>query len=411
MPNTIAHDEIRATQVWRSGGAVMRVVRSGWAVSAVAVLAGCAVRVARRLPRSSSMVLAGVAVLLGRGATAQQLVELRPDSRCQACRIALSRVATLASDGFAIDDARTIVLRDNGGQFLAAGENGTAIGVYSPTGRFLRRVGRRGDRLGEFRGIAAILIGPGDSIHVFDSALGRRTVFDPAMRKAVRMSHAPRFGDVALVGQDRLFTSGSLPTRESAGQPLHLADSNGAIMRSFGAEDLAVAVRGNESRRLYRSIAPARGGGYWVAPATQYTIERWTDQLKRERVLQRSVDWFPPLPADAVLRSPESDRPPTMLRNVWEEPGGLLMLNIGVAAADWQPTAATTEERSAVSDRELSKYIDTIIEVVDSRSGTVLASHRTRGIFGQVRNGPYLWSLGAAGSTAVDVFRMEYVQR
>jgi hypothetical protein len=355
------------------------------------------------------IVAAGIAA--ARPIGAQESLALRPGTACQTCKIVLTRVATLTSDQFPIDDSRMNVLRDNAGNFLVPGDKSTSIGVFSPTGKFLRRVGRRGDRPGEFRTIGAMVIGPGDSVHVFDSGLGRRTVFDPTLTTAVRTIPVPRFGDVALAKDDAVLVSGHLPTRESAGQPLHLVGRDGGVARSFGAENQTVNIQGNESRRLYRAITRARGGGFWVAPATEYTIERWSDQFTRERVLRRSVDWFPPLPPDAVLRSPESDRPPTMLRSIWEEPSGLLLANLGVAAADWRATASGDEERPATAERDLSKYIDTIIEAIDPRSGTVLATHRARGILGQIRNGPYLWALRGAGAVAIDVFRMEYVQQ
>lgn len=367
----------------------------------------------REHTKSALTAAIGILILTPDPATAQRVIALQPAPKCATCRIVLERVATLSDADFAINGSRTIVTRDNRDRFLVVGEKSSSIGVYSATGKLLKQVGRRGDGLGEFRNIATILVGPGDSIHVIDAALGRRTVFDPTLSRAVRTTPVPQFAEAAITGDGRLLVTGSIATRESAGLPVHLVASNGTILRSFGDDDMLVTARGNERRRLYRSITPARGGGYWVSPMTQYTIERWTDKLTHESTFKRAVDWFPPLPLDAVLGSPEVQRPHTLLRSVWEEPSGVVLVNIGVAAVNWRPTAVESGGESTVTPvSELGKYIDTILEAVDPRAATVLATLRVRGILGQVGNGPYLWSVrhGANGSVAVDVLRMEYVQ-
>lgn len=124
-------------------------------------------------------------------------------------------MATITDSAFAISAARIHVIRDNNGRFLIPGEQGTSIGVYSSTGQFLKRVGRAGDRPGGFRGIAAILIGSGDSIHVVDGELNRRTVYDPALDRVVRTSPVTQVAaDAILLPDDRLLVSARLvPTR------------------------------------------------------------------------------------------------------------------------------------------------------------------------------------------------------
>ncbi len=362
-------------------------------------------------PVLSHLRAAGVAVAVAAtGIDAQPVTTMTSPSPCAGCRIALNRVVTLSDSAFPIDDERIQTLRDQAGRFLITGDNGTSIGIYSAQGAFLRQVGRKGDQLGEFGFILAVLVGPGDSIHVFDGARNRRTIFDPMMTRAVRATPIPRMLDVALLDANRLVLSGSVQTRESAGLPLHMVEGDGRISRSFAVNGATMTSNFTQPWWFYRSIVPARGGGFWIAPATRYSLERWSSGLKHERTLQRSVDWFPPVPPTAKFGSPAVERPPTLLRGLWEEPNGLLFINFAVAATNWRPTQVADGEHSALPEREVAKYIDTKLEVLDPSSATVLATLQTPGIFYQVRNGPFFAIVRAAkDGVAVEIVRMEYV--
>lgn len=357
-------------------------------------------------------VVATLAPLLDHGAlAAQSSVQLR-SAPCSSCRIVLHHVATLTDSQFPINLGRIRVYRDNSGRFLVPGEQGTKVGVYSSTGQFLRQLGRKGDGPGEFRSIATILVGPGDSLHVIDDIARRRSVFDPSFSKLARISPATLRGDAVLYPGDRLLASGSLPTRESAGLPLHLLRGDGTIERSFGTDAVEVAAQANLPMLLYRSIAPSRTG-FWVANATHYTIELWSDRLTRERVLHRDVEWFPRIADDYVFHTPTVERPRTLLRSMWEDPSGVLLVNIGVPAADWRPTAEARSEQPAFNERRMSRYVDTVLEAIDARSGTVLTTLRVRGAFTPVGKTPYLFTVRATGDeeVTIDVFRTEYVQQ
>ena len=207
--------------------------------------------------------------------------------------------------------------------------------------------------------------------------------------------------------------SGSVSTRMSAGLPLHVLNAKGAIDRSFGVEALTIIGGENDQQRMYRSIVAARDSGYWIAPATEYALEWWSQGLKRERILSRRADWFPPIAASDVFVSPLVQRPQTQLRELWQDSSGLIFANIGTAAADWRQTVSRSDDHvPVVSLQDFHKYVDTIIEVIDPNAATILATLRSPGILGQVENGPYVWSIKTTntGRIAVDVFRMEYAK-
>src|SRR5262245_36185925 len=77
-------------------------------------------------------------------ASAQQAFEIRGPSPCATCRIVLTRVATLWDSAFTVDYGGVQVLRDRVGRFLVSGEQHAAVGLYSPTGQFIRKLGGRG---------------------------------------------------------------------------------------------------------------------------------------------------------------------------------------------------------------------------------------------------------------------------
>ena len=66
--------------------------------------------------------------------------------------------------------------------------------VFSPTGELVATVGRRGKAPGEFEDMSGLVVGPGDSVYVFDGSASRLSVFDPALRFAYSLRIEQRVG-------------------------------------------------------------------------------------------------------------------------------------------------------------------------------------------------------------------------
>ena len=105
---------------------------------------------------------------------------------------------------------------DSGGQvFLADGSEG-GITVLTPDLKYLGTVGRAGEGPGEFES-RQVQILPGDTLLVYDSALGRLTFFDPEDLEVASTSRPPDLarGPVSLLwklpGQGRYFALDRLP--------------------------------------------------------------------------------------------------------------------------------------------------------------------------------------------------------
>ncbi len=71
------------------------------------------------------------------------------------------------------------VLRQSSGNIIVADGKALELRLFSPMGRFLGTIGRKGAGPGEFQQIAQIGRCAGDSIFVYDPSLFRMSVFDP----------------------------------------------------------------------------------------------------------------------------------------------------------------------------------------------------------------------------------------
>jgi hypothetical protein len=305
------------------------------------------------------------------------------------------------------------------GQFEVSGEGNKAFAVFSPTGVFLRRMGREGEGPGEFSAIHAIAVGPGDSVSVFDRFLGRQTVYDPAVSKVVRTAKASSaFFDILLLPDHRSLVASNVPTPGHVGLPLHIRGAQNAIERSFGSQDLLYDER--DLTPLIRRLARSRSGNFWVAHGNSYTIEEWTPDFRLVRTLTRTVDWFPPTTGYAC-GSPAECRPRPVLTGVHEDEAGMLWVHCDVAAARWKPqsvvsaggASADQQERPAVTRVERNKYIDTMLKQIDPRTGRVLVSTRVSGILTLVGNSSYLWKMSESpgGGLMIEIFSLRAVSR
>lgn len=65
------------------------------------------------------------------------------------------------------------------GRIVVANAGAHELRIYSPEGRPLRRVGRRGEGPGEFQSLPSIAVDATDSIYIFDWQLQRLSIFSP----------------------------------------------------------------------------------------------------------------------------------------------------------------------------------------------------------------------------------------
>ena len=75
--------------------------------------------------------------------------------------------------------------------FIGEGWRVSPVRHFSNEGRFLGFVGAKGEGPGEFKNSISVIVGPSDSVYVFDWELGRLLVFEPEM---LRYDHSINVG-------------------------------------------------------------------------------------------------------------------------------------------------------------------------------------------------------------------------
>ena len=218
------------------------------------------------------MILRGavVPVVIASPLSAQDTIRVSGDElTCPACVITVDSVLTIGGlDGPGLevvyDFSRVAV--DKMRRVLVSVYRSPEISVFDSTGTFLRTFGRSGEGPGEYQFINHVNVGS-RYIHVFD--MRGRTLLDydfgfvradpfPAMRVH---SHVFESEDVAFAGD--------VPTRASAGHPLHVLRLSGEL-ESFGGHG---PVTGDQGWSTWPTTGDAQT--LWVLERNENRLARW----------------------------------------------------------------------------------------------------------------------------------------
>ena len=188
------------------------------------------------------------------------------------------------------------------------------------------------------------------------------------------------FGDVtnwAVLPDGRHVYNAFSFTPDPIGYPLHVYDeASRRITQSFGDQ----GVRVDRSRRslaaLSYCVAAAADGNIWAARKSRYRIDKWSPDGDHITRIERDAPWFRPWEEWAGVYYEFRPEPETVGVRDWGD--NLLMVVVRVADADWRPMrpAGIVQGHEVISSAQKEDIFDTVIEVLDTRSGTVLG--RTR---------------------------------
>ena len=315
---------------------------------------------------------------------AQDSIVVVPDApTCSTCSLTVSAVVELGDrEGRGIvaqlnaPYALGRVVRSDDGDYYVPGHLGDGrLLRFSSDGVFQEAIGRRGEGPGEYD-LPMLMGGSADDLTILDPSTARLTTIRGG---EVATTSLPFMALTwAVLSDGRYVYNGLSSWREGVGHPLHVYDvASRRITSSFGDD----GVRVDRSRRSpagdLRRVAAAADGNIWAARDNRYRIDKWSPDGDRIARIERDAPWFRPWE-----EWPGVDyevRPLPVIAGVRDWGDGLLMVIVRLADADWRPIPPTQEvlpgHESIPLSREEELY-DTVIELLDTRSGTVLT--RTR---------------------------------
>lgn len=341
---------------------------------------------------------------------AQERVVVSSRQHCPRCRVELTRVARLGHPG----DPRSVggsvvVARDSRGRYyVSTAFHPGEILVYDSRGKYLRSVGRPGRGPQEFRRIFFMAVSAGDTLHVFDVGNRGHSILSPSYQ-VVRSNSIPGIVYDALVEENgTVILQAPVPRPETVGFPVHVVSPGGRILRSLGAAD-GRAYRESDPGSEYRPLGHAGRGRIWISHLNRYEVELWSTQGRHLKTFARDASWFRPWNT-APERSPVESRPRPAVVDVRQDREARLWVITSVADRNWKRgrVAGSGEEAKVPPVTEMDRYFDTLVEVIDIRTGRLLKTARLPYRPFKFLSGDLVFRAveDASGHTYVDILRV-----
>ena len=326
-------------------------------------------------------------LLLGILATplgAQDSVVVVPDApACATCSLTVSAVVELGErEGPGIvaqlnaPYALARVVRSNDGDYYVSGHLGDGqLLRFSPDGVFQDAIGRRGEGPGEYD-LPILMGGSADDMTILDPSSSRLTTIRGGEVSTWGLPF--RSGGFAVLRDGRHVYNAFSSESDRMGHPLHVYDAaSRRITSSFGDEGARGPRMDTGLPALRRRVAAAEDGNIWAARGNHYRIDKWSPDGDHIARIERDAPWFRPWE-----EWPGVDyevRPLPAIVGVRDWGDGLLMVVVRLADANWRPirpTLVPLPGHETIEPSQREELYDTVIEILDTRSGKVLA--RTR---------------------------------
>jgi hypothetical protein len=295
------------------------------------------------------------------------------ENRCAGCVIRLEKLATLGGDQpeASVGEAGVLV-RDARGRYLHI-HMGFRSGflVFASDGRFQTSVGRVGAGPGEYR-LPIHIAAAGNRIVVTDGVARRTQVYDLDLRLLDTWPGTPRPDALLLNTDGTWIMTGVVPTEAGAGYTVHLLNAKGQVDRHLA---LAPVPYREDLRSLFvRSLAADPDSRYyWMAHRLEYVWNRCERSTHRCVTYTRAVSW---LPRPSLRPQAATSPPQPWLIGVVPDGSRYLWTVARVPDARWREAVDISRSVTmwGVSDR--NRYHDTMVELVDLQTNTVVASQR-----------------------------------
>ncbi|HKI96549.1 MAG TPA: 6-bladed beta-propeller [Gemmatimonadales bacterium] len=315
--------------------------------------------------------------------------------------IGLLKVATLGSNGGAgaLPVSPASIARDAKGRYVVALGSGRSapLLIYDSTGTFLDTLGALGDGPGEFRTPGQIIIGPNDTMYVFDRA--RLEVFDPNRTPVRTINGTPPSlnGDAIRLDDGRfVLNAGDIHPPNM----LALYDAAGRLIRTFAP------AHGYECKGcipLGYALSQTDQGTFWAASMNyDPALEHWDTAGRLLDSVVPALSWFHPYTHRPNV-APDS-APSPITTGLWHDRKGNLWILGAAANPHWARGLGPMKESDGIHYYpidDLTTVYDLMIDEIDPDSGAVMAERRfpalgyalviEPGLIGALRQDPDGW--------------------
>ena len=296
---------------------------------------------------------------------------------CPPCEVQLeTRVVITDSAGQGSFRSPTpVVRRDRTGRYYAAPQISAELLVFDSTGMQVDWIGRRGQGPGEFELITPAVVGPGDSLLVWDGRLQRTAVYSPSL-EFVRDYRFP-FPPMYAFEDGSILVNENIPDPDHIGYPLHVLTPDGEFLRSFGQDP--PEFRADRGATHHRALAVTGEGQMWTSPGHRLEVELW-DPRTGERIRELPTEWpeFRMDESGGREVDPRRYRPSTLVTGLIHEPEGVLWVVLRAAAPDWEADYGPDESipRRGITSDERERFYEWVVLAVDDVSGEILGEAR-----------------------------------
>jgi hypothetical protein len=273
------------------------------------------------------------------------------------------------------------VVRASSGEFVAIGWEGDLL-RFSPKGKYLGLIGRKGEGPGEYRYPSMMGIDRQGNIQIIDHQLGRRTVYSPA-GKFLRSSAFPddfRGSDLHFTATGEVITAGSSRLPEHFGYPF-LRSAGSKLGPSFGPRKKLDPRSGDGPDPYF--LTSAKAGGFWAVRKLGLDLTLWRDDATPARRFLYAPAWFPPRQEFGKVGPADPIQP--MVRGIAERTDGLLAIEVSVAGTRWKEAWGQPEATpfrmpgDPATQQRIKRYDDAYavrVLIVDPSSASVLIDQR-----------------------------------
>ena len=313
---------------------------------------------------------------------------------CAECGLVLTEVVRLGdADGPGIieSDAPRVTWSEQMG-YVVVGR--TFPQLFDDDGRFVRRIGRKGEGPGEFGGIADAHV-VGGRLVVLDRVRRSWSIFDRSGQFVGRRPYGHQTGPFVPVGGDRVAVVARDRSSQAGDSPLHLAHvDSGVPSLHFGSREVwEYDRRDRPFSDIVRGSVVGQPGAVWWGAAGSPRVQEWSIDDELLRVIEGDLPWFPEV-TEPVDRTREP--PPTLLGSLALEGQNRFWMITRTADPDWRDVELEPgPEGLRIPASKRADYLDTRLDIFD------LEEQRHIGRY--VWDSPYPRLFNLGGEPAVSV--------